>query len=91
LYRVNSLISLKFIFIYFSTRLCHPGPCPTCTTMIKRSCSCGRETRTVMCSSNSIIKCENQCGKLKSCQHHKCDLVNLFRRSNFILSLKILF
>ncbi|CAF4506158.1 unnamed protein product, partial [Rotaria sp. Silwood2] len=56
------------------SELCHPGPCPTCTTMIKRSCLCGRESRTVMCSSNSIIKCENKCGKLKSCQHHTCDL-----------------
>ncbi|CAF4465766.1 unnamed protein product, partial [Rotaria magnacalcarata] len=42
--------------------------------MIKRSCACGRESRIVMCSSNSMIKCENKCGKLKSCQHHTCDV-----------------
>jgi hypothetical protein len=64
------------IFILFSIRLCHPGPCPTCTAMIKRSCLCGRQSRTVICSSNSIIKCENICGKRKSCQHHSCELVN---------------
>ncbi|CAF1054607.1 unnamed protein product [Adineta ricciae] len=57
------------------TELCHPGPCPTCTTMVKRSCLCGRESQTIMCSSNSLIKCENKCGKLKSCQHHYCELV----------------
>jgi hypothetical protein len=64
-------------YICLSIRLCHPGPCPTCTAMIKRSCLCGRESRTIMCSSNSIIRCENKCGKLKSCQHHICNLVNL--------------
>ncbi|CAF3285115.1 unnamed protein product [Rotaria socialis] len=57
------------------SELCHPGPCPTCTTMIKRSCACGRESRIVMCSSNAMIKCENKCGKLKSCQHHTCDVI----------------
>jgi hypothetical protein len=68
----------KFSLIsYLLIRLCHPGSCATCTTMIKRSCLCGRESRTVMCSSKSMTKCENKCGKLKSCQHHACDLVNL--------------
>ncbi|CAF0842233.1 unnamed protein product [Adineta steineri] len=57
------------------SELCHPGPCPTCTAMIKRSCLCGRETRTIMCSSNLIIKCENKCGKRKSCRHHNCELI----------------
>ena len=74
----KDLLNIKFLSYSFSflIRLCHPGPCPTCTAMIKRTCLCGRESRTVMCSSNSIIKCENKCGKRKSCQHHTCELVN---------------
>jgi len=55
--------------------LCHPGPCPPCTTMSKRSCLCGKESRTVMCSSTTIIRCENKCGKLKSCRSHYCEAI----------------
>ncbi|CAF0726780.1 unnamed protein product [Didymodactylos carnosus] len=60
---------------HICTELCHPGPCPTCTAVVKRSCLCGSEKQSVVCSSQAIIKCENVCNKLKNCKKHSCNVI----------------
>lgn len=53
--------------------LCHPGPCPPCTRTRSQACYCGKNSKTVGCSSEVYgYECGQPCGKLMDCGHHHC-------------------
>ncbi|XP_071691262.1 NF-X1-type zinc finger protein NFXL1 [Rutidosis leptorrhynchoides] len=54
---------------------CHPGPCPPCKAFAPpRICPCGKKTITTRCSDmKSLLTCGQPCGKLLSCQRHRCE------------------
>lgn len=65
---------------------CHPGPCPTCTKLIKHSCHCGLNPQLVRCnelsdssapgstpSREQLLSCKDRCPKLLACKH-RCPL-----------------
>ncbi|KAH9640110.1 hypothetical protein HF086_016041 [Spodoptera exigua] len=54
------------------TLLCHPGPCPPCQATIMKSCGCGAENRSVLCSSKLPQVCGRVCGRTLECGVHKC-------------------
>ncbi|XP_039260940.2 transcriptional repressor NF-X1-like [Styela clava] len=55
--------------------LCHPGPCPPCPASVIKPCLCGKMTRKVRCSQQKPLTCTDECGKLKNCDIHKCDVI----------------
>lgn len=57
------------------TILCHPGPCPDCTVMVRKNCFCGKSNSMVKCSLDVEIICKNICGRLLSCTVHKCERI----------------
>ena len=57
--------------------------------MTKQPCLCGRESRTVICHSNAILKCEIPCGKLKRCQHHSCEVVGFLQCRRSPLAMRL--
>ncbi|XP_025832981.1 protein shuttle craft isoform X2 [Agrilus planipennis] len=57
------------------TLLCHPGPCPDCSIMVTRSCSCGSTVVMIKCSSKVPIQCSSICNKPLNCGSHKCTKV----------------
>ncbi|XP_022830509.1 protein shuttle craft [Spodoptera litura] len=54
------------------TLLCHPGPCPPCQATVMKSCGCGAENRSVLCSSKLPQVCGRVCGRTLECGVHKC-------------------
>lgn len=54
------------------TLLCHPGPCPDCTAMVKRSCNCGATSMMALCSAQYDLVCKKVCQKLLNCNIHNC-------------------
>ncbi|KAK3109128.1 hypothetical protein FSP39_023572, partial [Pinctada imbricata] len=54
--------------------LCHPGPCPPCSAVIKRSCQCGKTSQTSKCSNVDVIQCDKVCGKQLNCGKHFCSV-----------------
>uniref|UniRef100_A0A8C5DGY7 NF-X1-type zinc finger protein NFXL1-like n=1 Tax=Gouania willdenowi TaxID=441366 RepID=A0A8C5DGY7_GOUWI len=52
--------------------LCHPGPCPPCPKMVSVPCLCGKAKPLPRRCSNKAWSCQQQCGKLLSCQQHTC-------------------
>ncbi|EEB07651.1 shuttle craft like transcriptional regulator [Schizosaccharomyces japonicus yFS275] len=59
--------------------LCHPGPCPPCSSVIEQFCLCGSESRMTRCGAKSGLssefRCENVCGELLPCGKHTCERV----------------
>ncbi|GFN83518.1 transcriptional repressor nf-x1 [Plakobranchus ocellatus] len=56
------------------TLLCHPGPCPPCSSMISVKCDCGKIRKNIRCSATSQFKCDQVCEKKLNCSEHKCVL-----------------
>lgn len=54
------------------TLLCHPGPCPDCTIMVNKICSCGSTKVLMICSSSFEPTCQKKCNKLLNCGVHRC-------------------
>lgn len=53
--------------------LCHPGQCDPCSEQIELTCFCGKDTRTLPCSSaNSKYSCGKVCDRLLNCGKHHC-------------------
>ncbi|RUS75090.1 hypothetical protein EGW08_017144 [Elysia chlorotica] len=57
------------------TLLCHPGPCPPCSSMVNVTCDCGKSRKNVRCSAILQFKCNQVCDKKLNCQEHKCVLL----------------
>ncbi|GFR59088.1 transcriptional repressor NF-X1 [Elysia marginata] len=55
------------------TLLCHPGPCPPCSSMISVTCDCGKIRKNVRCSAKTQFKCDQVCGKKLNCLEHTCE------------------
>ena len=59
--------------------LCHPGPCPPCSAIIRSRCFCGVEEQVVRCStahaSGGSLSCGSPCQRLLKCGLHHCSLV----------------
>lgn len=59
--------------------LCHPGPCPPCSAMIRSRCFCGAEEQVVRCSStranSSALSCGSPCSRLLNCGTHSCSSI----------------
>lgn len=54
------------------TLKCHPGPHAVCQSSVQRSCGCGKQTKTFLCSMKETFECEDACGKVLSCSVHQC-------------------
>eukprot|EP00930_Biecheleria_cincta_P067894 TRINITY_DN5484_c0_g1_i1.p1 TRINITY_DN5484_c0_g1~~TRINITY_DN5484_c0_g1_i1.p1 ORF type:complete len:1090 (+),score=115.43 TRINITY_DN5484_c0_g1_i1:1400-4669(+) len=56
------------------TKLCHPGPCPTCSAIgPPGQCHCGREILdTTRCGDPTRWSCKERCGQELSCGRHEC-------------------
>ncbi len=56
--------------------LCHPGPCPPCSAVIRSRCFCGAEDRVVRCSTAradvGALSCGSRCSRLLNCGLHAC-------------------
>lgn len=52
--------------------LCHPGPCPQCTTIVVKSCGCQKTQRSVQCCNSDVVTCDTICGKTLNCKVHAC-------------------
>ncbi|XP_059163306.1 transcriptional repressor NF-X1-like [Physella acuta] len=57
------------------TILCHPGPCPPCSSMVRAACDCGKINKSVRCSTSITFKCDEVCDKPLNCSDHKCVIV----------------
>ncbi len=59
--------------------LCHPGPCPPCSAVIRSRCFCGAEERVVRCSTAradaSALSCGSRCSRLLNCGSHICSRI----------------
>lgn len=56
------------------TLLCHPGPCPPCSSMVTVKCDCGKVRKSVRCSTKIKFTCNQVCDKKLNCLEHKCEL-----------------
>jgi hypothetical protein len=56
--------------------LCHPGPCPPCSAVIRSRCFCGAEEHVVRCSTAradaGALSCGLPCSRLLNCGVHTC-------------------
>jgi NF-X1-type zinc finger protein NFXL1 len=50
---------------------CH-DECPPCPKSSNFSCACKKKSKVIKCAESKWF-CENHCGKLYSCQKHKCE------------------
>nr|CCC47334.1 putative nuclear transcription factor [Trypanosoma vivax Y486] len=58
------------------TLACHPGPCSHCRLTRIVTCFCGKESRSVGCSSGiHNFECKNICEKVLDCGKHQCTVV----------------
>ncbi|GLJ39714.1 hypothetical protein SUGI_0811910 [Cryptomeria japonica] len=65
-------------------KICHEGPCGSCTILINASCFCGKKENMMLCGDlefhgelewkSGVYACENLCMKMLSCQKHNCSL-----------------
>lgn len=58
------------------TRLCHEGPCDSCSVQVDLKCYCGRNSKPTTCTSQDEshpgFSCGVTCNKGLACGHHKC-------------------
>ncbi|XP_057840828.2 NF-X1-type zinc finger protein NFXL1-like [Cryptomeria japonica] len=65
-------------------KICHEGPCGSCTILTNASCFCGKKENMMLCGDlefhgelewkSGVYACENLCMKMLSCQNHNCSL-----------------
>ncbi|CAK8683714.1 NF-X1-type zinc finger protein NFXL1-like [Clavelina lepadiformis] len=55
--------------------LCHPGPCPPCPQTVQLRCHCGKQKPASRRCGSGKWSCGKICGKLLSCNKHKCESV----------------
>ncbi|GLJ39717.1 hypothetical protein SUGI_0811950 [Cryptomeria japonica] len=65
-------------------KICHEGPCGSCTILINASFFCGKKENMMLCGDlefhgeleckSGVYACENICMKMLSCQNHNCSL-----------------
>lgn len=60
---------------HLCTILCHPGPCPPCSSNALRKCVCGKKSQVTKCGQNVCFQCTEPCGKLLECKKHSCQKV----------------
>ncbi|CAL4099586.1 unnamed protein product [Meganyctiphanes norvegica] len=60
-------------------RPCHEGPCGDCKHMIPLNCYCNKNTKEVICSSDTLgqtmFSCESICEHALDCGNHNCSQV----------------
>ncbi|CAL1526969.1 unnamed protein product [Lymnaea stagnalis] len=57
------------------TLLCHPGPCPPCSSTVWLKCDCEKTRKNVRCAAAVRFKCDEVCGRTLECAVHQCTAV----------------
>ncbi|CAF4711807.1 unnamed protein product, partial [Rotaria sp. Silwood2] len=72
----NKCEKLKSCQHHICDLICHPRECQPCDQLIKRTCLSHGTGREVLCTNETggtkTFTCGEPCGKLLSCDHHKC-------------------
>ncbi|XP_078159486.1 NF-X-like 1 [Carex rostrata] len=67
---------------HLCAKVCHTGPCESCTVLVAASCFCGKKTEMVLCGdmavkgelkgNDGVFCCNSVCGRNLACGNHTC-------------------